>query len=101
MANKKKTTDLSGLFKTDAVETRRASGSVETDTDEQQPAIESKKRQKKTINTTVYVPPGVYEQWRQLAFEERKKMHDYLMEGLDMVFRNRGLKSVAELTGEK
>jgi hypothetical protein len=27
-------------------------------------------------------------------------MHDYLIEGLDLVFRNRGLPGVAELTKE-
>lgn len=52
------------------------------------------------VKQTVYLPPAVYEQLRQLAFEERKKMHDYLVEGLDRVFRNRGLKPYAELSGE-
>ena len=48
---------------------------------------------------TVYLPIKVHEQLRHLAFEERGKMHDYLMEGLDLVFRSRGLRSLAELTG--
>jgi len=47
---------------------------------------------------TVYLPRVVHEQLRHLAFEERAKMHDYLMEGLDLVFKSRGLPSVAELT---
>ena len=50
-----------------------------------------------TVKQTVYLPPAVHEQLRQLAFEERRKMHDYLVEGLDRVFKNRGLKSYAEL----
>lgn len=52
-----------------------------------------------TVKQTVYLPPAVHEQLRQLAFEERKKMHDYLVEGLDRVFKNRGLKPYTELSG--
>jgi hypothetical protein len=47
----------------------------------------------------VYLPVSVHEQLRRLAFDERAKMHDYLLEGLDLVFRARGLRSIAELTG--
>jgi hypothetical protein len=46
---------------------------------------------------TAYLKAPVYEQLRRLAFEERKKMHTYIMEGLDRVFRSRGLPSVDEL----
>ena len=49
---------------------------------------------------SVYLGEPVYEQLRRLAFDERKKMHDYLMEGLDSVFRARGLPSIAELEKE-
>jgi hypothetical protein len=46
---------------------------------------------------TAYLPIAVHEQLRRLAFEERAKMHDYLLEGLDLVFRKRGLAGVEEL----
>jgi hypothetical protein len=49
---------------------------------------------------TAYLPQPVYEQLRKLAFEERRKMHDYILEGLDRVFRDRGLPSIAELIGK-
>ncbi len=52
------------------------------------------------IKQTVYLPSAVHEQLRQLAFEERRKMHDYLVEGLDRVFKNRGLKPYIELSDE-
>ena len=52
------------------------------------------------VKQTVYLPLAVHEQLRQLAFEERKKMHDYLVEGLDRVFKNRGLKPYTDLSGE-
>ncbi len=50
---------------------------------------------------TAYLPEPVYELLRSLAFEERAKMHDYLMEGLDLVFQKRGLPSISELTGKQ
>jgi hypothetical protein len=46
---------------------------------------------------TAYLPLAVHEQLRRLAFEERAKMHDYLLEGLDLVFRKRGLPGIEEL----
>ena len=48
---------------------------------------------------TAYLAIPVYEQLRRLAFEERAKMHDYLIEGLDLVFRKRGLPGVDTLKG--
>ncbi|GIW56076.1 MAG: hypothetical protein KatS3mg082_2480 [Nitrospiraceae bacterium] len=50
---------------------------------------------------TVYLPIPIYEQLRRLAFEERVKMHTLLMEGLDRVFRDRGLPSIAELRARR
>ncbi len=59
------------------------------------PAEREKKRQ-----LAVYLPLAVYEQLRTLAFEERQKMHHYLIEGLSLAFKKRGLKSVEELIQE-
>lgn len=50
---------------------------------------------------TAYLSLPIYEQLRRLGFEERKKMHDYLIEGLDLVFRKRGLPGVDELKGKE
>lgn len=49
---------------------------------------------------SLYLDEPVYEQLRKLAFDERRKMHDYLIEGLDRVFRDRGLPGIAELAKE-
>ncbi len=49
---------------------------------------------------TVYLPDKVHEQLRRLAFEERARMHDYLLEGLDRVFRARGIPAIEELVGD-
>ena len=53
-----------------------------------------------TIQQTVYLPPPVHDQLRELAFSERIKMHALIMEGLDAVFQRRGMKSLAELTSK-
>ena len=61
------------------------------------PVADMKPRRPKTIQQTAYLPEPVHEQLRRLAFEERSKMHNYIMEGLDLVFQKRGLPSIDEL----
>jgi hypothetical protein len=46
---------------------------------------------------TAYLPDPVYEQLRRLGFEEKRKMHTYLLEGLDRVFADRGLPAIKDL----
>ena len=46
---------------------------------------------------TAYLPLPVHEQLRKLAFEENRKIHDYLMEGLDRVFADRGLPAAKDI----
>jgi hypothetical protein len=67
---------------------------------EQAPA----KRKKAPAETkmSVYLPhPDVYKAVLELAHAEshgrRKKLNDYLIEGLDLVFAKRNLPSIAEL----
>ena len=68
------------------------------------PAIETRpeapeaRQRPSTVQQTVYLPPAVHEQLRELAFVERVRMHAILMEGLDLAFRARGMKPIAELT---
>lgn len=59
------------------------------------------------IRHMLYLPLPVYDQLQGLMFEEqrgqkkRRKMHDYLLDSLDLLFREKGLKSIAELTGKE
>lgn len=62
------------------------------------PSPPAERRRPATIQQTVYLPPTVHDQLRELAFAERVKMHSILMEGLDLVFKARGLKPLSELT---
>ena len=52
----------------------------------------------KVKQQTAYLPLPVYEQLRIVAFEERKKMHDYIIEGIDLIFKARGLPSIKEIS---
>ena len=41
-------------------------------------------------HTSVYIPRAAHERLREIAFHERVKMHDLIMEGLDLVIQKRG-----------
>lgn len=49
------------------------------------------------IHSSLYMPEGVYEALRKVAFDERAKIHDLVLEGIDGVLRRRGLPSVETL----
>lgn len=84
----------------DAVLTPRllADAAERTDDSPISAETETVRRRPQFKQQTAYLPLTVHEQLRRLAFEEHAKMHDYLLEGLDLVFRKRGLPSVIELT---
>ena len=41
-------------------------------------------------HTSVYIPRAAYERLREIAFAERVKIHDLLMEGVDLAIERRG-----------
>jgi hypothetical protein len=45
------------------------------------------------IHTSLYVPEAVYEGLREAAFRERCKIHDIVLEGIEMALRKRGRRS--------
>ncbi len=53
-----------------------------------------------TVRYTAYLPKPVYRQLKELAFTHDRKMHDFVLEGLDMVFQEHGLRSIKELMPE-
>jgi hypothetical protein len=72
---------------------------VEGKTEKQKPARQTTASDKpRLIKQTLYLPEMVHEQLRVLAFHERVKQHDLLMEGLDMMFKSRGAASISEIT---
>jgi hypothetical protein len=48
-------------------------------------------------STSLYLPEPVYEALRKIAFEERLKIHDVVLEGIDIALRRRGSPSIEGL----
>ena len=46
---------------------------------------------------SVYLEPPVYDQLRDLAHAERTKMHGLMLEALDLLFKQRGSRSIEQL----
>ena len=42
------------------------------------------------VHSSVYLPMAIHEALRELAFRERRKIHDIILEGIEMALRNRG-----------
>ena len=58
----------------------------------------------KPVHKSVYIPPVVLEQLDLIAMQERpapgrkKKFNALILEGIDLLLKNRGLPSIEELT---
>jgi hypothetical protein len=48
-------------------------------------------------HTSVYLPETAYEALRQVAFDERRKIHDLFMEGVELALKKRGYPPIAEM----
>jgi hypothetical protein len=53
------------------------------------------------VHSSLYLPEPVYESLRKIAFEERLKIHDVVMEGVNTVLRRRGYPSIESLKAGK
>ena len=42
------------------------------------------------VHTSLYLPEALYEALREAAFTERRKIHDIVLEGVDLALRKRG-----------
>lgn len=55
------------------------------------------------VRHMLYIPLSVYDQLQELVFEEqrgqskRRKMHDYLLDAIDLLFKEKGLKPISKL----
>lgn len=54
-----------------------------------------------TVHSSLYLHPAVYDALREIAYNERLKIHDLVVEGIDAMLRKRGYPSVAALKGGK
>jgi hypothetical protein len=46
---------------------------------------------------SVYLEPAVHDQLRDIAYSERTKIHQLMLEALDLLFKNRGSLSIQQL----
>jgi hypothetical protein len=55
------------------------------------------KQQTHIKHTSVYLPEAAYEALRQVAFDERRKIHDLLLEGVELALKKRGYPALADM----
>lgn len=53
------------------------------------------------VRSSIYLPAGVHDALREIAFDERCKIHDVIMQALDAALRHRGYPGVEALKGKK
>ncbi len=51
------------------------------------------------MRTSLYLSRAVHDKLREIAFTERRKVHELFIEGIDKVLAERGFPSTAELKG--
>lgn len=66
---------------------------------EPEPAARTLKQRAKQMS--VYLEPPVYDQLRDIAHAERTKIHPLMLEALDMLFRQRGARSIRQLMDDQ
>jgi hypothetical protein len=54
----------------------------------------------RTHQFSLYLEPAVHDKLREIAFVERVKIHQLVMEGVDLLLKKRGQPSVKKLTGD-
>lgn len=114
MATKKKRTSLDALISPADIDTVRSaqaaparkSGQPKT-AKKVAEVVEAPTSKDEIVRQTLYLPLPVFDQLRDLFFEEqrgqvkRRRMHDYFLEGINLLFKERGLKSIEDLIGKK
>ena len=53
------------------------------------------------VHSSLYLTEPVYEALRTIAFDERIKIHDLVLEGIDAALRRRGYPSVENLRSKQ
>lgn len=52
------------------------------------------------VHSSLYLPVAVHEALREAAFLERTKIHDLVLEGIELALRKRGYPPIADLQGK-
>jgi|SRR4051812_43526178 hypothetical protein len=62
------------------------------------PAVAAGTLKTRARQLSVYLEPPVYDRLRDIAHEERIKLHPLILEAIDLLLRKRGAPSIRELT---
>jgi hypothetical protein len=54
-----------------------------------------------TVHTSLYLPAPVHDAMRKIAYDERIKIHDLVIEGIDAALKRRGYPSIESLKAGK
>jgi hypothetical protein len=54
-----------------------------------------------TVHTSLYLPGPVHDAMRKIAYDERIKIHDLVIEGIDAALKRRGYPSIESLKAGK
>jgi hypothetical protein len=49
------------------------------------------------VHSSLYLPEPLHKALRKVAFDERLKIHDTVLEGIDLALRRRGYPPIANL----
>ncbi|GLS46848.1 ribbon-helix-helix domain-containing protein [Methylobacterium brachythecii] len=88
--------DLAAIVAAATPPTRKSADIVQLDVPapRAKPAATLKERARQM---SVYLEPPVYDQLRDLAHTERTKMHALMLEALDLLFKQRGARSIEQI----
>jgi hypothetical protein len=64
-------------------------------------AARAEAEQSAVIHSSIYLPEPVYDALRKIAFDERLKIHDLVLEGIDAALRRRRYPSIENLKAGK
>jgi len=53
------------------------------------------------VHSSLYLPEAVYEALRETAFKERCKIHDVVLQGIELALRKRGYPPIEQLKAVK
>ena len=53
------------------------------------------------VHTSLYLPGPVHDALRKIAYDERVKIHDLVVEGIDAALKRRGYPSIESLKAGK
>jgi hypothetical protein len=64
-------------------------------------AARTQRERPSVVHSSIYLPEPVDEALRKIAFDERLRIHDLVLEGIDAALRRRGYPSVEKLKAGK